>query len=118
MEREARSHGLLVAGLVFVAAPLAAGGWMISFRTGVIMQMNTTGSFCSRLAILIALAIPSAWFIYRRESRRKLAKLTEQTICRKCDAFSQKNEGTACDCGGAFISLRQFKWVEEPQEVG
>ena len=113
-QREARSHGRLIAGMVLVIVPLLlAGGWFVSFRTGAAVQQSTSGSFWVRLPIFVAFTLPFAWFIYRRESRSELAKLTRRTVCPKCDTSRESNDGATCHCGGNFVSQSTMKWVDE-----
>lgn len=113
-QREARSHGRLIAGMVLIIVPLLlAGGWFVSFRAGAAVHQSTTGSFWMRLPIFVVVALPFAWFVYRRESRGELAKLTRQTICPKCEAGGESNDGAACECGGTFVSRSTVRWVDE-----
>jgi hypothetical protein len=116
-KRAALSHGRLVAGMVLlIVPPLAAGGWIVSFRAGAAVQQSTSGSFWVRLPLFIIAALPIAWFIYRKETRSELLKLTQQTICRKCEAAGKDNEGASCTCGGSFVSMSKVRWVEESAE--
>ncbi len=113
-EREARSHGRLIAGIVWVGVSvLVAGGWFVSFRGGFATHSSTSGSFWLRLPIFAALALPFAWFVYRRESRSELAKLTRRSICTKCEASGESEPGTACQCGGTFVAASTVRWVED-----
>lgn len=113
-QQEARSHGRLIAGIVLVIVPLLlAGGWIVSFRTGAAVQQSTSGSFWVRLSFFFIVTLPIAWFIYRRESRSELTKLTRQTICVKCEAGGESNDGAACECGGTFVSRSTVRWVDE-----
>src|SRR5258706_457821 len=65
--REARSHGRLMGGMVWLlVSMLLAGGWFVSFRTGVVAQQGTSGSFWLRLPIAAAIALPFGWFVFRR----------------------------------------------------
>jgi len=113
-QREAQSHGRLIAGMVLVIVPLLlAGGWFVSFRTGAAVHQSASGSFWLRLPMFIVVTLPIAWFIYRRERRSELAKLTRRTICPKCDTSGEGNDGTSCKCGGAFVSQSTMKWIDE-----
>lgn len=113
-QQEARSSGRLIAGIVLVLVPLLiAGGWFVSFRAGPAVQQSASGSFWIRLPIFVIITLPIAWFIYRRESRSELAKLTRQTICPKCEAGGEGNDGAACKCGGTFVSRSTVRWVDE-----
>ena len=113
-KREARSHGRLIAGLVLVIVPLLlAGGWLVSFRTAAAIQQSASGSFWMRLPIFTIVTLPIAWFIYRRESRSELARLTRQTMCPKCEAGGETNDGAPCECGGTFVSRSTVRWVDE-----
>jgi hypothetical protein len=112
--REARSHGRLIAGMMLVVVPpLVAGGWLVSLRTGAAVQQGTSGNFWARLPIFIAVTLPIAWFVYRRESKRELAKLTRRTICPKCEACGEGNDGASCGCGGTFALGSTVRWIDE-----
>src|SRR5215472_6097069 len=115
-QREARSHGRLIAVMVLVVVPLVvAGGWIVSFRTGAAVQQSTSGSFWMRLPIFITVTLPFAWFVYRRETRNELGKLMRRTVCPKCDTGSDSNDGARCPCGGSFVSQSTMKWEDEDQ---
>src|ERR1041385_3949883 len=112
-EREARSHGRLMGGAVWaLVSVLGAGGWVVSFSAGFAAQRSTPGTFWWRLPIVAILALPFAWFVFRRESKKELAQITRRTICSKCDTAGESNAGTSCQCGGVFVSHSTMKWVE------
>jgi hypothetical protein len=112
--KEARSHGRLVAGLVWVGvAVFVAGDWFVSFRGGFATHSSTTGSFLVRLPIVAAVALPFAWFVYRRETRSELAKLSRQTICPQCDTSGEQQAGNSCECGGKFVPTSTVRWVDD-----
>jgi hypothetical protein len=113
-EREARSHGRFIAGIVLVIVPLLlAGGWFVSFSAGVAVHQDVGGTFWLRLPFFVILAIPFAWFAYRYERKKKLTSETRRTICPQCDTASDANEGRDCSCGGRFVLLSSMKWVED-----
>jgi len=113
-EREARSHGRIIAGVVWVLVPvLLAGGWFVSFRAGFAVQRNFWGSFWLRLPVFAVLAWPFAWFVFRRESKNELAKIHRRIICPKCDTAAEGEAGVSCHCGGIFVSQSTVKWIED-----
>src|SRR5215510_3502587 len=112
--REARSHGRLIAGIAWVAISiLMAGGWFVSFRGGFAAQQGQSGSFWIRLPVIALIALPFAWFIFRRESKNELESISRRTICPKCDTAAEGNAGASCPCGSSFTSQSTVKWVEE-----
>ncbi len=92
---------------------LLAGGWFVSFRAGVVAQQGTSGSFWLRLPIASAVALPFAWFVFRRESKRELCKLVRRTICPNCDTAAESEAGAKCQCSGTFVSQSTMKWIED-----
>ena len=114
--REARSHGRLIGGMVWIlVSVLFAGGWFVSFRAGYAVQQSNSGSFWWRLPIIALVALPFAWFVYRYESKKELAKIKRRTICPKCDTAGESDAGAPCQCGGTIVSQSMVKWVEEQE---
>ena len=112
--RDARSHGRLIGGMVWVLVSLfGACGWFVSLSAGFAMQRSVAGSFWVRLLVIGVIVFPFAYWVFRRERRSELQKLTRRTICPKCDASSESNDGTACECGGAFVPQSTMKWIDE-----
>src|ERR1043166_4510561 len=98
--REARSHGRLIGGMVWVLVSLlGAGGWFVGVRAGLAVQHTVAGSFVVRLLLLAVLVFPFAYWVFRRECKSELQKATRQTICPKCDISSERNDGSVCECG-------------------
>ena len=91
----------------------AAGGWYVGFQSGVLIQFNRGGTYCGRLVLSSLAMLPIAYWMYRRESKRELVKIDARTVCPKCDSGGEANDGATCQCGGAFISQREMKWVDE-----
>jgi len=114
-KREARTHGLLMAGLVWAGiTALLAGGWIAGGRAGVIAQNGVAGgTFWTRVPIFAVLAVPFAFWLFRRESRRELERAANMTICPQCDTAGELNTGAACDCGGTFVLQSTVRWVDE-----
>jgi hypothetical protein len=114
-EKEARSHGQLIGGGVWVLVSIfAASGWyfFLSGGFGVVAQKDVTGNFWLRLPIFVLVSAPFAYWVFRHESRKELAKIERRTICPKCDTASNSNAGSSCKCGGSFVPSKTMKWVE------
>ena len=94
-------------GLVCVA------GGLLYTRAGV-NHHHVTGSFWVRLPILAVLAAPFAYWFYRHEMRKELAKAIRRTICPTCDIAGDGNAGQACRCGDTYVAQCSMKWVDEP----
>jgi len=112
-EKDARSHGLMIglwgwAGAVI----LLSAGWIVSFSTGMATQRNFGGTFWMRLLIFGIIGSPIIFIARRVESRKALRKDMDRTICPKCDTAAERNAGTACHCGGTFVSASTVRWVE------
>jgi hypothetical protein len=106
----------MIGGLVWiVVAVLSAGGWFIflSGGAGIVGQREVAGSFWSRLPIFGLIAAPFAYFVFRYESGKELARITRLTICPQCDTAGEDNAGVACKCGGAFVLAGTMKWIEK-----
>ena len=113
-EREACSHGRLIAGIVWVLVSIcAAGGWFFFFSggTGIAAQRDVSGSFWLRLPVFGLVVAPVAYWIYRHEKRKELVKITRQTICPGCDTAAEGNAGAGCKCGGSFVLSSTMKWT-------
>lgn len=114
-EGEARAHGRLIAGIVWIlVAVVGAGGWLFFSSGGnaIGFQREVSGSFWLRLPVFGLVAAPFAWFIFRHERKKELARIARRTICPQCDAAAEGNEGAACRCGGLFVPSSTMKWVE------
>jgi len=81
--KEARNHGRLMAGVVWILVSLMlAGGWVASARWNAVAQTgNPGGSFWFRCLVFGILILPFCWWLYRRESKRELHQATQRTIC-------------------------------------
>jgi len=113
-QRDARSHGRFIAGIVWVlVSAFVAGGWFVSFRAGVASQQSQPGNFWIRLPLVALIALPFAWFVFRTESRKEMEKLDRATICPKCDTASDTNPGAPCQCGGQFVPQSSLKWIDD-----
>jgi len=115
-EREACSHGRLMAGIIWALFSIsAAGGWLvfISGTTGAALQRAVNGGFWLRLPIFALITLPFAYWIFRRERRKERAKILSRTVCPECDITGEGNAGTICKCGGAFVSSNTVKWIEK-----
>jgi len=114
-ESEACSHGRFIGGIVWLlVAVCLAGGWFffLSSGTGIVGQREVTGSFWLRLPIYGLVAAPFAYFVFRYERKKELAKILRRTICPKCDTPAESNIGATCKCGGSFVPSSTMKWVE------
>lgn len=114
-EGEACLHGRLMGGIVWVLVAVSlAGGWffMLSGGTGIVGQREVSGSFWLRLLVFGLVAAPFAYFVFRYERKKELARITRRTICPQCDTPAEGNTGAACKCGGSFVSMSTMKWVE------
>jgi hypothetical protein len=115
--REARTQGLLTAGgLWLILTPILAGGWIAGARMGVVAQDSAAaGSFWSRLPIFAVVDLPFAYWLFRHERRKQIARSREMTICPKCDTAGEGNAGEACNCGGSFVLQSSVRWVDDPE---
>jgi len=114
--RDARSHGLIIGGMVWVVLSLMlAGGWVASAQFAVVAESGGSGSFWKRLPILAIVILPLCWWISRREGKRKLHSAIHRTICPKCETAAEGNAGLSCDCGGSFMPQSTVKWSDEPK---
>jgi hypothetical protein len=114
-EGEACSHGRLIGGIVWLlVAAFSAGGcfFFLSSGNGIVGQREVSGSFLLRLPIFGLIAAPFAYFIFRYERKKELAKITRRTICPLCDTPAEGNTGAARKCGGLFVPSSTMKWVE------
>jgi len=113
--REARNHGRLIAGMVWILVSAGlAGGWMASAQFAVIADTTQVGgSFWSRWPTFGLIMLPFCWWLYRRESKRDLATALNRTICPRCETASEGNHGSACKCGGSFVPQSTVKWEED-----
>ena|SRR4051812_16438093 len=113
-EQEARSHGRLMAGIVWaLVSVLVAGGWTVSFTAGFAAHRSVSGGFWLRLPMIAALAFPFIWYAYRHEKKKELKKLTQRTICPKCDTAGESNANEPCPCSGKFVLASTMRWVED-----
>jgi hypothetical protein len=115
-EREAISHGRLIGGIVWVLVSiLGATGWFIFSNggSGLAVQREVTGSFLLRLPMFGLLAAPFAYWIFRRESKKELARIICRTVCPQCDTAGSGNAGSTCKCGSSFVRSSTMKWVEK-----
>lgn len=115
-EREAISHGRMIAGIVWVVvAIVSASGWLffLSAGTGIAIQRNVTADFWLRVPVFGLIAAPFAYFIFRTEKRKELARIKLRTICPACDTSAENNPGAACKCGGSFVLASTLKWIEK-----
>ena len=114
-QREARMHGWLIAGLVWlILTAILAGGWIAGGRAGVIAQDSVAGgSFWSRFPIFAIAGLPVAYFLYRRESRRELANSLQMTICPKCETAGEGNAEVTCGCGGIYVLQSTVRWTDD-----
>jgi membrane protein implicated in regulation of membrane protease activity len=116
-EREARGWGKIMGGIVWLVVPfLAAGGWLFFFRGGVLSPRATAGNFWMRCVIFAVLTIPFAYWVFRRESRKELEKLTRGTICPQCEETGEGNAGTTCACDASLVHQSTMKWKEETSD--
>jgi hypothetical protein len=113
-QREARSHGWLIAGLSWLGIVVVlAGGWIAGGRAGVIAQDSVAGgSFWIRFPIFAIAGLPVAYWLYRRESRRELESALQMTICPKCETAGEDNAGAACPCGCTFVLQSTVRWED------
>lgn len=116
--REARFHGLMIAGVIWVVVPIIAlSGWFFSPRSGVAVQTNPSAQWWVRVVATVIVALPIGLYAYRRERRKELAKLMQQTICTTCEAMGGGDGGRDCACGGRMVELREVKWVKDAEGV-
>lgn len=113
--RDARSHGLGIAGFVWVMISLFAAAGVLYTRAGFMIQRSLFGSFWVRLPIFAVLAIPFCYWIYRSEMRKELAKANRRTICPNCDIGGNFDPGETCQCGESFVPQSTMKWVKGGQ---
>ncbi len=111
--RDARRHGLGIAGISCVGGVVFVAGGLLYTRAGVIHH-HVAGSFWVRLPILAALTAPFAYWFSRHEMRKELAKAYRRTICPTCDIAGDGNAGQACRCGDTFVAQCSMKWVDDP----
>ena len=114
-EREAGSHGRLIAGITWVLVSISfAGGsfFFLSGGIGVVLEKPISGGFWLRLPACVLVAAPFAYWLFRYEKRKELAKIKRRTICTHCETTGDDNLGAACQCGGSFVSSSTVKWVE------
>lgn len=111
--REARSQGLLFAGLAYGGvAVLLAGGWVASAKW-VAVDGGVSGGFWFRLPAFLLLGLPVAIWVFRRETRTHLERASRMTICPKCDTAGEENKGEHCQCGGEFVLQSTVRWEDE-----
>jgi hypothetical protein len=91
-----------------------AGGWffLLSNGTGFVGERDVSGNFWLRLLVFGLVAAPFAYFVYRYERKRELARISQRTICPQCDTPAEGNAGASCQCGGLFVRSSAMKWVE------
>ena len=114
-DSEACSHGRLIGGIVWLlVAVSSAGGWFFFLSGGasILSQRDVSGGFWLRLPIFGLVAAPFAYFVFRYERKKELAKIVRRTICPQCDTTAENNAGAPCKCGGSFVPTRTMKWVE------
>jgi hypothetical protein len=115
-EQEARSHGWLIAGIVWVLVSIfAATGCYILFSGGTIAatQSNVSGRFWSRLPLFAIVIAPFAYGIFRYEKKKELAKIKLRSVCPQCDTVRSGNAGMTCQCGGLIVPASTMKWIEK-----
>ena len=112
-EHEARSHGRLIAGIVWILVSIGAAGgsFFIMGGTALVFQRDVSGSFWLRLPLFGLITAPFAYWLFRHERRRELAKIAQRTICPGCDRAAEGNAGAACPCGGSFVLSSIMKWI-------
>src|SRR5258705_11839093 len=82
--REARAHGRLIGGMIWVLGSLfAAGGWYVGFQSGVLIQFNRGGTYWGRLVLSSLALFPISYWWYRRETNGELGKTNAGTVCPK-----------------------------------
>lgn len=115
-ERQASSHGWIIAGPVWVLVSVFAASGFYTFLFGgtvVATQQSASDSFWFRLPIFGVVAAPFVYWIFRHERKKELAKIKRRTICTQCDTAASSNAGTACECGGSFVPSSTMKWIEK-----
>jgi hypothetical protein len=105
--------GVAVWGLMTV---MIAGGWLVNFSLGIVIQSGGNGDFWQRIPRSSLMTLPLAAFAFWYERRKALRKELDRTICVQCDAVGEANFGKQCACGGKFVSRSSVKWIEGPKE--
>jgi hypothetical protein len=114
-EKDARLSALVFGGGVWIGISiLLAGGWVASAQ-GMASQKFLPDSFWSRLLILAIVGFPFAIWMFRREKRKHLERALAMTICPGCDTAGEYNEGSSCNCGGAFVLQSTVRWIEDEE---
>ena len=116
--REAKFQITLLTVLIWLGlSALVAGGWIAGNRFGVVVQESVSGTFWSRFLLFTLVGSPIAFWAYRHELRKDIAKSNRMTICPQCEQSAAGNIGATCDCGGSFVPQSTVKWVEpEPTD--
>jgi len=115
-QKEARSHGWLIAGIVWVLVSIfGATGCYFLFSGGftVVAQDDSSGRFWSHLPLFEIFAVFFAYWIFRYEKQNELARIRLRTVCPQCGTVGSGNAGTTCQCGGSVVGANTMKWVEK-----
>ena len=59
------------------------------------------------------MALPFAFWLYRRESRNELQRSFQMTICPECETAGEGNVDTVCQCGGTMVLQSTVRWVDD-----
>jgi hypothetical protein len=111
--RDARSHALGIAALVWAAVSVLAASGLHYSRLGVVIQRSFVGGFWGRFLIFAVGALPISHWIYRVEMRKEIDKSIRRTICPACDRGGDAPAGTKCDCGQVIVPSSMMKWVDD-----
>jgi hypothetical protein len=111
--RDARSNGLTIAILAWVAVIVLASFGVFYYRGGIVIQHHILLGSGLRLAIFLSITAAISYWIYRFETLRELAEAGRRTRCPACGAGSADNLGQSCGCGDVFVPQSTMKWVED-----
>jgi hypothetical protein len=111
-EKNARSHGLLMAGPVWLLVTFVGPSVrFLLISQGIIVESDKP--YWPQVPFYAAGATIVTLIVYRIEKKRDLRKSINDAICPKCDGAREGGIGTKCACGGEFVPLREMKWVED-----
>jgi hypothetical protein len=112
--KRGRSDGLTIGAMAWIiVVVILSAGWIVDFKTGVVVEYRYPGTFWTRLPILALVGSPIIFIAARFGAKRALRNEEHRTLCPKCEMMGNDNAGATCECGGAFVLARELKWVED-----
>lgn len=79
------------------------------------LQFTEIPSYSGRFAIVSAVIAFILAFLRLRKTNSYREELTS-LMCDKCFKSKPYDENCTCECGGRFMSMSNFRWVEEDDE--